>query len=200
METIEFTFGDSALLTHEVCSKYNISNHAIRCKVLLKALQTFGYDVKHIPVQVLILNPYITERLLECNSTDALNSLIAHKKGKAFNLGLGEEGKFEGYSVLIANNSEGAWLIDPTLSLVNDLDSSLHFLPIGVKVDEKFGEDGSYTTKVFNDCTLIYTSRLDNVISLESPSEETVNLNLDTVANQIFECLSGISSIEAINI
>lgn len=198
MKSIDFNFGDAAVVARNICASYNLTGSVITCRTLLAALNKFGKEnIIPLSVKVLIFNPYITKEFKNGHnlSQKRLNALLKHKKGHSIAIGM-EEAKgdgWKGHLVLIANTLEGVWLIDPTLNLANCPEHNIFLLPIGTKVDDNFGKfDGSRAILKLNDCAVMYSAfpSDQSYKKLKDWSEKFEEFDVDNIGNQIFEHLA----------
>lgn len=196
MKSIDFTLGDAAAVARDTCINSHIIGSVHTCRILLDALKKFGREnVRPLSVQVLVFNPFITKEFKpgkKSPSKKRLNYLLSHKNG--YSVAIGGEGVtgsgWKGHLVLIANNSEGTWLIDPTLNMGNRSEHNITLLPLAVKVDENFGQiDGSRFVFNLNNCAVMY-SGFPSDTSYESLTDWDDSHSNSVVANQIFERLS----------
>ena len=161
MRVIDFTLADAAVVARDTCAKENIMDDISTIRCLQYALNKFGIDVELLSTKVVVFNPYITKEFKPGNapSKKRLSNLLNHRNGFSSTLGASAGNDWQGHLVLIANNLDGKWLIDPTLNQLNSSQHNLWMLPIGVSVNNDFGTyDGSRAILRLNDCAVIYSA------------------------------------------
>lgn len=193
IKSIDFTLEDAAVVARDTCAKAHIFGSVATCRTLLTALNKFGKEnVVPLSVRVLVFNPYITKEFKPGKnpSKKRLNMLLNHPKGHSVTIGDSNfTGEWKGHLVLIANNPEGTWLIDPTLNMGTRSEHSIKLSPIGVQVDDNFGKfDGSRAILRLNDCAVMYSS-FPSDKGYEELSDWSIESN-SSISNQIFERLS----------
>lgn len=200
MKTIDFNFADAAVVARDTCAKADVMGSIVTVRALHQALAKFGRETIPLSVRTLIFNPYVTKEFKpgQSPSRKRLNALLDHKRGHSVAIGMEEaDGDgWKGHLVLMAKNSEGVWLIDPTLNQANRPEHNIWMLPIGIQVNEDFGAtDGSRAILRLNDCAVMYSAfpsdlSYQNVKDWSLQSDE---FDVDTLSNQIFErLLSGV--------
>jgi len=196
MKTINFNYADAAVVARDTCAKADAMGSIVTVRALQKSLAKFGRETTPLSVRTLIFNPYVTKEFKPGHSPSRkrLNALLDHRRGHSIAIGMEEAdgAGWKGHLVLIAKNSEGVWLIDPTLNQANRPEHNIWMLPIGIQVNEDFGEtDGSRAILRLNDCAVMYSAfpsdlSYQNVKDWSLQSDE---FDVDKLSNQIFERL-----------
>lgn len=196
MKLIDFTFGDAAAVARDTCARFNIFDSVTTCRILAKVLKRYGYEhIVPLSVKVLVFNPYVTKEFKpgDSPSNKRLHSLLENKKGHSVGLGMENSEDWQGHLVLKVNNSDGAWLVDPTLNMANRPKHNISLLPIGIQVEEDFGNfDGGRAIFKLNDCAVIYSVFPSDIgyEELTTWSGDIEEFDIDNIANQIFERLA----------
>ena len=196
MKTIDFNYADAAVVARDTCAKANAMGSIVTVRALQQALAQFGRETIPLSVRTLIFNPYVTKEFKPGHSPSKkrLNALLDHRRGHSIAIGMEEadgEG-WKGHLVLIAKNSDGVWLIDPTLNQANRPEHNIWMLPIGIQVNEDFGEtDGSRAILRLNDCAVMYSAFPSDLSyqNVKDWSLQSGEFDVDKLSNQIFERL-----------
>lgn len=193
MRSIDFTLGDAAIAARDTCLRRNIHGSVLTCRILRDVLLRFGMDVTPLSTRCLIFNPYVTKEFKPNSSPSKkrLNALLDHQRGHSIALGM-EEAKgdgWKGHLVLTVKNTEGNWLLDPTLNQADRPVHKIFMLPIGLLVGDEFGEsDGSRAILKLNDCAVMY-SAFPSDISYETVIDWSLKndeFNVDNISDEIF--------------